>query len=148
MLPEVARLSLEGHSGRAIGRKLGVPRQTVDRWLREQRQAWAENTVEEAGDLFPMALARLESVYAEAMQAWRRSLADKQVTVPRAGDDGQEKAKSSLRKVTQSGQAALLGKAIQAATEIARFQAKHLDAVQRANAAGGDRARGRMKDEG
>ena len=74
-------------------------------------------------------MARLESVYREAMEAWRRSLADKQVTVETLGSDGAAKAKGSLRKTTQSGQAALLGKAIHAAKDISKFQAQHLDAV-------------------
>jgi transcriptional regulator with XRE-family HTH domain len=81
LLPEIAALSLEGHSSRAIARKLGVPRQTIDRWLRRQRQQWAENAAENAAELFAVAMARLESVYREAMEAGRRSLADKLVTV-------------------------------------------------------------------
>ena len=74
LLPEIARLSLEGHSSRAIGRQLGVPRQTIDRWLRQQRQQWAEPAAENAAELFAVAMARLESLYREAMEAWRRRL--------------------------------------------------------------------------
>ena len=72
VLPEIARLSLEGHSNRAIGRKLGVPRRTVDRWLREQRQEWSENAPKNSVELYAVAMARLEAVYREAMEAWRR----------------------------------------------------------------------------
>ena len=129
LLPEIARLSLEGHSSRAIARKLGVPRRTIDRWLRQQRQQWAESAAENAAELFAVAMARLESVYREAMEAWRRSLADKQVTVETLGSDDAAKPKSTLRKTTQSGQAALLGKAIHAAEEISKFNAKHLEAT-------------------
>ena len=75
-------------------------------------------------------MARLESVYREAMEAWRRSLADKQVTVETLGNDGAAKPKATLRKTTQSGQAALLGKAIQAARENSKFNAKHLEAMR------------------
>ncbi len=32
LLPEIARLALAGHSGRAIGKRLGVPRRTIARW--------------------------------------------------------------------------------------------------------------------
>ena len=127
LLPEIARLALEGHSGRAIGRKLGVPRRTVDRWLGDLRRQWAESAAESGGELFAVAMARLEAVYCEAMEAWRRSLGDKQVTVEALGSDGAAEAKGSLRKTTQSGQAALLGKAIQAAREISKFHAQHLD---------------------
>ena len=147
LLPEIARLSLEGHSSRAIGRELGVPRRTVDRWLRQQRQQWAESAAENAAELFAVAMARLESVYREAMDAWRRSLADKQVTVETLGNDGAEKPKSTLRKTTQSGQAALLGKAILAAREIARFNAQHLDATRRSQATERCRARRDLADE-
>ena len=147
LLPEIARLSLEGHSSRAIGRKLGVPRRTVDRWLRQQRQQWAESAAESAGELFAITMARLESVYREAMEAWRRSLADKQVTVETVGDDGAAKAKSTLRKTTQSGQVALLGKAIHAASEISKFHAQHLDAVCAAQESERCRARHELVEE-
>ncbi len=147
LLPEIARLSLEGNSARAIGRKLGVPRRTVDRWLRQQRQQWAENAAESGAELFAVAMARLVSVYREAMEAWRRSLADKQVTVETPGDDGGAKAKGSLRKTTQSGQAALLGKAIHAAKEICKFHAQHLEAVQQTQETERSRARHELAEE-
>ncbi len=147
LLPEIARLSLEGHSSRAIGRKLGVPRRTVDRWLRQQRQQWAENTAENAAELFAIATARLESVYREAMEAWRRSLDDKQMTVEALGNDGAARAKTTLRKTTQTGQAALLGKAILAAGEIARFNAKHLNAMRQTRASDRCHARRDLADE-
>ena len=98
MLPEIAQLSLEGHSSRAIGRKLGVPRRTVDRWLRQLRQQWAESAAENAAERFAVAMARLESVYREAMEAWRRSLADKQVTVETLGSDGRREGERLAAK--------------------------------------------------
>ncbi len=128
VLPEIARLSLEGHSSRTIGRQLGVPRRTVDRWLGQLRRQWAENAAESTAELFAAATARLESVYRAAMEAWRRSLADKQTTVETPGDDDAT-PRSTLRKTTQSGQAALLGKAIEAAKEISKFQEQHMTAV-------------------
>ena len=100
LLPEVARLALEGHSGREIGRTLGIPRQTVDRWLLEQRQMWAENAAEITAQLFPATLARLASVYREALEGWRRSLADKQVTVEKSG--GKANAKAAPGKAAAS----------------------------------------------
>ncbi len=48
-LPQIAQLALEGYTNRAISRKTGVPRRTVDRWLQEQRQEWIKLNVEEAG---------------------------------------------------------------------------------------------------
>ena len=118
VLPEIARLALEGFSGRAIGRRLGVPARTVDRWLQELRQEWARRAEEDAAQLVPVTLARLELAYRDAMEAWQRSLANKEVTVEAAGGDGSAAAKTSVRRTTQSGQAALLGKVIQAAKEI------------------------------
>jgi transcriptional regulator with XRE-family HTH domain len=131
-LPEIAQLALEGYTNRAISRKTGVPRRTVDRWLQEQRQEWIAKASESSADVFSVTVARLESAYREAMDAWRRSLADKQVRLeevaPAAGDQGEAKTKTSIRTESQSGQAALLGKAVQAAMAICEFKGKHLDA--------------------
>jgi hypothetical protein len=147
VLAEIARLALEGHSSRAIGQQVGVPRRTVDRWLRRQRLQWAENAADNAAEICTVARARLESIYREAMQAWRGSLADKQVIVETAGDDGGAKPPTSLRKTTQSGQAALLGKAIHAAKEIFNFDARHLDALDQAKATDRCRARRELAEE-
>jgi hypothetical protein len=132
LLPEIARLALENHSNRAISKKLGIPRATVNRWLRVQRRQWAEIATKNSAERFPMTLARLESVYGEAMQAWRLSLADKQTSTEMAGDG--DEPKTLCRKETRSGQAALLGKAIQAAKEICLFHGKHADALRQAEA--------------
>ena len=129
LLPEIASLAMEGHSGRAIGRQLGVPRRTVDRWLGELRQQWAEKAAESSEGLGGLLTARLEAVYREAMQAWRRSLADKQVTLESPGDDDTQ-PKRTRRTTTQSGQAALLGKAMQAAKEISKVRAQRLSRVR------------------
>ena len=131
-LPEMAQLALEGYTNRAISRKTGVPRRTVDRWLQEQRQEWMAKASEGPAEMFSVTVARLESAYREAMDAWRRSLADKQVRleeiVPADGDHSEAKQKTSIRTESQSGQAALLGKAVQAAMAICAFKGKYLDA--------------------
>ncbi len=139
LMPEIASLAMEGHSGRAIGRQLGVPRRTVDRWLGELRQQWAEKVAESPEGLGGILTARLEAVYREAMQAWRRSLADKQVTLESPGDDDDAQPKHTRRTTTQSGQAALLGKAMQAAKEISKVQAQQLSQARAERAA--ERAR-------
>jgi IS30 family transposase len=72
LMPEIARLSLEGNSHRAIGLKLGIPRQTIDRWMRKQRRICAVSAARKAEDLFPAVVARLEAVYGEAMEGCRR----------------------------------------------------------------------------
>ena len=122
LLPEIARLALAGHSGREIGKRLRVPRRTVARWLQELRQQWAANAAEDAAQLVPVTLAQLELAYREAMEAWRRSLADKEVTTETPGDDGRATPRTAVRKATQAGQATMLGKVIHAAKEIYTFQ--------------------------
>ena len=57
------------------------------------------------------------------------------------------KPKGTLRKTTQSGQAALLGKAIHAAAEISKFNAKHLDATRQIQATERCRARQALIDD-
>ena len=79
MLPEVIRLALEGHSGEAIGRKVELPKRTVNRWLQRLRQEWIAKAEEGAGELFAFELARLDAIYREAMEAWRASQAEVEV---------------------------------------------------------------------
>ncbi len=147
LLPEIARLPLAGHSGRAIGKRLGVPRRTVARWLEELRQEWAASAAEDAAQLVPITLARLELAYREATEAWRRSLADKEVTTETPGDDGSARPRISVRRATQSGQAAMLGKVIHAAKEIYAFKQKHLYALRQAEAAESNRVCRELAEE-
>jgi hypothetical protein len=133
-LPQIAQLALEGHSNRAISRKTGVPRRTVDRWLLQQRSDWSQKSSEVATDMFSLAIARLQSAYREAMEAWRRSQEDRRVRLEQLraadADERKQQGKTSLCTESQSGQAALLGKAVQAAIAICEFNNKHLDAQQ------------------
>ena len=148
VLPEIARLALAGHSGREIGKRLGVPRRTVARWLQELRQQWAANAAEDAAQLVPVTLARLELAYREAMEAWRRSLADKEVTTETPGDDDNAATpRTAVRRATQAGQAAMLGKVIHAAKEIHAFRQKHLDALREAEAVESDRVCRELAEE-
>ena len=105
VMAEIARLALEGESNRAIARTLGVPRQTVDRCRRKQRRLRAEAAAQKAAEAVPAAVALLEAVYRQAIR-------------------------SPAYKETQAGKAAMLGKAIQAATEICKLQAKHLETLR------------------
>jgi hypothetical protein len=139
LLPEIARLALAGHSGRVIGKRLGVPGRTVARWLQELRQQWAASAAEEAAQFVPVTLARLELAYREAMDAWLRSLADTEVTTETPGDDSGTPPRTCVRRATQSGQAAMLGKVIHAAKEIQAFKEKHLAARRQAEAAESNR---------
>jgi hypothetical protein len=118
-------MSLEGDSNREIGLKLGLPRQNVDYWMRKQRRIWAKAAARKTEELV---LARLEAVYGAAMRGCR-SAADQPVAET-AGGEGEANGKSPPRKESQAGQAALLGKAMQAVLEISKFQAKHLEALR------------------
>lgn len=128
LLPEITQLALEGNSSQAIAAQIGVPRRTIDRWLQERRREWNARAAESAAEMFAVTLARLESAYREAMQAWRRSQADKQIRIvadaETNGGDGDPKA-SSIRTETRSGQAALLGKAIHAALAICKLKGQY-----------------------
>ena len=147
LLPEIARLALAGHSGREIGKRLGVPRRTVARWLQELRQEWAASAAEDAAQLVSVTLARLELAYREATEAWRRSLADKEMTTETPGDDGGASPRTCVRRATQSGQAAMLGKVIHAAKEVYTFKQNHLHARRQAEAAESNRVCRELAEE-
>jgi hypothetical protein len=74
--------------------------------------------------MFSLTVARLESAYHEAIDAWRRSNADKQVRLKQAAE-GDANASGSIRTNSRSGQAALLGKAMQAALAICKVEERH-----------------------
>jgi hypothetical protein len=56
LLPEITQLALEGHTGEAIGRKLDLPKRTVNRWLHGLRQEWTAEAAEGAGEMFSVDL--------------------------------------------------------------------------------------------
>lgn len=120
LLPQIVQLALEGESGRAIARKLGLPERTVNHWLKEARREWTAKAADGAAEMIGIALARLESIYREAMEAWRDSRANKETRLVEdvTTADGRAKQKSSVRTESQCGNAALLGKAMEAAKAI------------------------------
>ena len=69
LLPNITQLALEGHSSQAIADKLGVPKRTVNYWLQEARQEWIARAALSAAEMFATDLARLDTIYREAMQA-------------------------------------------------------------------------------
>ena len=126
LLPEVTRLALEGHTGQAIARKVGLSKRTVNHWLQKLRQEWAAKAAEAAGELFALELARLDSIYREAMQAWRASQTDIQVRlreqVAVAGKDPRKK--NSVRTQRQRANAALLARATVAVMASTRLKGR------------------------
>ena len=76
LLPEITQLALEGHPSQAIADKLGMPKRTVNYWLQEARREWIARAALSAAEMFAADLARLDAIYREAMQAWRKSQAE------------------------------------------------------------------------
>jgi hypothetical protein len=124
VLPEIAQMSLEGYSSRAIAEKFEIPRRTIDHWLHAQRRAWTVQTSENTREIFAVTLARLESAYCEAMKAWRQSLAENQarIVADAATDEDGAQPKRSTRTAGRAAPAALLGKAIEAALAIHKLK--------------------------
>ena len=126
LLPEITRLALEGHSGQAIARKVGLSKRTVNHWLRKLRQEWAAKAAEGAGELFALELARLDSIHREAMQAWRDSQTDIKVRlreqVAVAGKDPRKK--KTVRTQPQRANAALLTRAMAAVMASTRLKGR------------------------
>ena len=134
LLPQIMQLALEGHSGRVIAEKTGLPKRTVNHWLRETRREWLAKAAEDAAELTALALARFESIYREAMEGWRRSQADKEVRLVEesgaAGEDG-PKTKTSVRSETRPGDTAFLVKAMDALKASLRTPGPHPTAANR-----------------
>ncbi len=126
LLPEITQLALEGHTGQTIGRKLGLPKRTVNRWLHELRQEWAAKAAEGAGELFAVELARLDAIYREAMQAWRASQAEMEVRLVEdtSGARGDPKKKNSVRTQPPRRNAALLTRATAAVMASCRLKGR------------------------
>jgi len=115
LLPRITQLTLEGHSSRAIGSQIGVSKTTVNRWLLELRQEWIAKAMEDNAEMIAIAIARYQSIYREAMEAWRRSKTDKQTRLIEktgaVGDGDGAKQKKSVRTETRAGNADFLSKA-------------------------------------
>jgi hypothetical protein len=126
LLPEITRLALEGHSGQAIARKVKLPKRTVNHWLQKLRQEWAAKAAEGAGELYAFELARLDSIYREAMQAWRESQTDMKVRLTEhvvvAGKEPRKK--KTVRTQPQRANAALLTKAMAAVMASTRLKGR------------------------
>jgi hypothetical protein len=142
LLPDVVQMSLENISVTAISKRLGLSRRTIDRWLEEQRRIWAEKAAKCGVDLYAVTIARLESAYGTAMEAFRDSQADKEVFVESTTSGDKPTVKKMHRTETRTGQAAFLGQAVRAAQEIVKLTEKHAQALADAEA-----RRGRESEE-
>ena len=122
----IIQLALDGHSGQAIAAKVGLPKRTVNHWLHELRQEWIARAAEGGGEMFAFALARLDAIYREAMEAWRDSQGEMEVRLVEDTQvaDGSRAAKQrrSVRTQPQRRNAALLSKATAAVMATCRLK--------------------------
>ncbi len=116
LLPQISKLAQEGLSSRAIAEKLGRSTSTIARWQREMRDKSHPQEPPDPAERFARKIKRYRSIYRKLIAAWRRSQADKQVRVIEnrgpADAPAAAKKKRSVRKETQTGNAAYLAKAL------------------------------------
>ncbi len=126
LLPQIDQLSLAGHGCREIAARLGIGKSTVSRWLRELHLERRSNLTDATG-MIANAVARFDSIYREAMQAWQDSKADKEVRLVEdtegTGNGGGAKKKSSVRTERRVGDIDFLAQAHDAANAICKLVA-------------------------
>ena len=119
LLPQIMELAMEGHSSETIATRVGMPARTVRYWLQEVRQEWIAKAAGGAAEMLGLTLARLTSIYREAMEAWRESAMDLDVRLVEnvSVDDGSQaqKQKRSVRTHPQRRNSAMLTRATAAA---------------------------------
>ena len=120
-LPEISRLSLQGHTSREIAAKTGVPKTTVLRWRNSLRRECAARSVKETMALIDEMTDGYRTLYRKALKNLDRSQADKEIrTVTDSGGDDSNK-KRSVRTETQAGNPAWLGQAHAALDSIGKL---------------------------
>ena len=77
-LPEIARLTLTGHSSREIVAKTGIPKTTVLRWRDSLRRECATRSAKETMELFEELTDGLRTLYRKGLEGLDRSRADKE----------------------------------------------------------------------
>ncbi len=101
VLPQISALALEGQSCREIAATLGLRKSTVHRWLQELRQERSEKAADST-EMIAIALARYDALYREALEAWRRSQADKKED-KNTDQDGSETGRNGTDGTRSSG---------------------------------------------
>ena len=114
MRAEVRELALEGHDCREIGARLGLGKSTVHRWLHELRGE-SQSNVADADEVIANSAARYDTIYREAMEAWRNSKGERQELLVEVtetdGEGGSSKRKRSVRTERRAGEIGFLAKA-------------------------------------
>jgi transposase len=116
VLPKISKLAEEGLGSRKIAAKLGTSLSNTARWLREIRSDPSAQEPPDPAERIARKIKRYRSIYRKLIAAWRRSQEDKQVRVIEnsgpADAPAAAKKKRSVRKETQTGNAAYLAKAL------------------------------------
>ncbi len=73
-LPEIARLSLEGHTSREVAEKVGVPKTTVLRWRNSLRRECASRSVKETMEMIHKLNERYDTIYRKALEGLDRDV--------------------------------------------------------------------------
>lgn len=132
----VTQLLLEGRTHSEIAAAAGISKRTVERMIPAFRKECLAKAEEDNAELVVQALARYNSIYQEAMEAWRRSQENKEsvTTEEPAGveattidDDGKSvvekpRAKRTRRVEGQTGDATFLEKALNAQAKICELK--------------------------
>ena len=135
-LTEAAQLAQQGFSYAEIAKRFAVSKSTIANWLRELGRAHAAGNPESTVKWIAEITDRYEKIYREAIGAWHRSQAEKQVRMVEesGGGNGGTKKRKSIRSEGRTGDAAYLGKAMDALKAIREI--KGLDAPRRTEIAG------------
>jgi hypothetical protein len=119
LLPQITQLALEGHSGRSIAQRLNVPVRSVNYLLKDLRRQWLAGAARTSAEMMSVELARLNAIYREAMEAWRRSEAEAQAWLAERRKGGEDGAASNEKPPRRN--AALLRGALAAVRQVRDF---------------------------
>ena len=115
VLPKISKLAEEGLGSRKIAAKLGTSLSNTALAARDSQRSVAKEPPDPA-ERIARKIKRYRSIYRKLIAAWRRSQEDKQVRVIEnsgpADAPAAAKKKRSVRKETQTGNAAYLAKAL------------------------------------
>jgi transcriptional regulator with XRE-family HTH domain len=131
LLPEIARLALEGQTSREIGEKLGIARSTVGRWRNAVRQEHVSKAVVDTAQLIADVTESYWSIFDEALEAWCDSRKHRQAE---CGEETNDEGRSGKEPSARAGNSAFLGKAMEALKAIRDIYG--IDAPRRTEIAG------------
>ena len=124
VLPQICALALAGQSCRQLAATFGLTKSTVSRWLQELRED-CPTRVAGCAEIIAHAVARYDTLYRKALEAWDLSQADKQTeSVVEIETARGPKKKRTRRTESQAGAPVFLAEARRALDGIARIVAR------------------------